>query len=84
MNVAFSEIVRGMLTAHSGRFENCGTAPETLPVGNTRGTVAASSGLDTAVPVPSDREIVVAGTSASPIAEHCGPVMLRIPFHMRS
>lgn len=73
----------GILTAHWGRFENCGTEPETLPVGNTKGTVAASSGLETAVPVPSGRGMVVVGSNTSPTAEHCAPVMLSIPFHMR-
>ena len=71
-----------MLTAQSGSFENCGTEPSTFPVGNTKGTVAASRGLEGVGP-PGARGIVVAGTSASPIAEHCALVIFKIPSQVR-
>lgn len=70
------------LTAQSGSFEKCGTEPATFPVGNTKPTVATSRGLE-AVGLPDARDIVVAGTSASPIAEHCALVILRIPSQVR-
>ena len=68
-----------MLTAQFGRLENRGTEPGTFPVGNTRETVAGSMGLEAVELAPGGREIVVAGTSTSPIAEHCAFVMLRMP-----
>ena len=71
-----------MLTVQSGRLENRGTEPSTFPVGNTRETVAASRGLEAVGLAPGARDIVVAGTSASPIAEHCALVMLRIPSQL--
>ena len=71
-----------MLTVQSGILEKCGTEPSTFPVGNTKGTVAASRGLEAVGPAPGARDIVVAGTSASPIAEHCSLVMLRIPSQL--
>ena len=72
-----------MLTVQSGILENCGTEPLTFPVGNTKGTVAASRGLEGVGPEPGARGIVVAGTSASPTAEHCALVILRIPSKIR-
>ena len=71
-------VVGRILTAQSGSLEKFGTEPSTFPVGNTKPTVATSRGLE-AVGPPDARDIVVAGTSASPIAEHCALVILRIP-----
>ena len=76
-------VVATMLTVQSGMLENCGTEPSTFPVGNTKGTVAASRGLVAVGPAPGARGIVVAGTSASPTAEHCALVILRIPSQVR-
>lgn len=70
------------LTAHSGRSLNVGLDPGTLPVGNTNGTVAAASGpaaLPPEVPVGIG---VDSRTNASPIAEHCGLVMLSISIDL--
>ena len=39
-----------MLTAQAGSFEKFGTEPSTFPVGNAKGTVAASSGLEAVGP----------------------------------
>lgn len=59
-----------MLTAHFGRLENCGTEPGASPVGNTNDTVAASRGPEKVAPTSEAGKTVVAGTRASPIAEH--------------
>ena len=83
MNADVIRVVGRMLTVQSGMLENCGTEPLTFPVGNTKGTVAASRGLEAVGPAPDARKIVVAGTSASPIAEHCALVILRIPSQVR-
>ena len=66
-------------TAHCGRFEKVGVEPGTLPVGKTKDTVAAAKGGTTVAPALVVGVIVVAGTSASPMAEHWAPVMFRIP-----
>ena len=83
MTAGVIRVVGRILTVQSGMFENCGTEPLTFPVGNTKETVAASRGLEAVGPAPGAREIVVAGTSASPIAEHCALVILRIPSQLR-
>ena len=83
MTASVIRVVGRMLTVQSGMLEKCGTEPSTFPVGNTKETVAASRGLEAVGPVPGAREIVVAGTSASPIAEHCALVILRIPSRIR-
>ena len=76
-------MTKSKLTEQVGRSEKVCTEPGTLPVGNTNKTVAGSRGLEKVALALGDGGNVVTGTNASPTAEHCGPVMLRIPFLIR-
>lgn len=71
------------LTAQRGRLENVGTEPGTFPVGNTRDTVASCSGAVTLATELGFSEAVCGTTSASPMAEHCVLVTLRMACQVR-
>ena len=59
------------------------TEPGVSPVGNTNDTVATWRGLEKVAPAFEAGKFVVAGTRASPIAEHWRLVILRISSLLR-
>ena len=83
VHFCLSKNAKLILTAQVGILRIFDIEPGTVSVENTHETVAAMGGPEKVQLAPGAGENVVAGTSASPIAEHCALVMLRIPSLVR-